>query len=214
LTEVSLERTQQILQELADFPKGKKSNGRSKQSSLAIRVHRDNNHAQAHDFTVADTHQEASELWAVPELRTSICEQLGRPNMNQPRMPDLFLQLTTSVSARELETMRNLTSQGWPQAENIANFYLRLKYSLVDNDDKLRQSFASLQLWPKIRGKCRHLSLQGGYNMSDTIPRLRKMLMRQPVDNLRYNETIELLNLFVDFTDYPSNFRKSAPAKI
>lgn len=129
-------------------------------------------------------------------------------------MPDLFLQLTTSVSAIELETMRNLTSQGWPQAENIANFYLRIMYSLVDNDDKLRQSFASLQLWPKIQGKCRYLSLQGGYTLSDTIPRLRKLLMRQPVDNLRYNETIELLNLFVDCTDYPSNFRKSAPGKI
>jgi len=179
-----------------------------------MRVYRDTNNAQAHDFTVADTHEEACELWAIPELRTSICAQLGRPDMDRPCMPDLFLQLTTSVSARELETMQKLTTEGWPQAENIANFYLRIKYSLVNNDDNIRKSFTALHLWPKIQGACRHLNLQGRYNLSETIPRLRKMLMREPIDNLRYNETIELLKLFVDFTNYPSNLRKSAPGKI
>jgi len=64
-------------------------------------TYRDTINAQAHDFTVADTHQEACELWAIPELRTSICAQLGRPDMDRPRMPDLFLQLTTSLLAQD-----------------------------------------------------------------------------------------------------------------
>ncbi len=110
--------------------------------------------------------------------------------------------------------MRNLTSQGWSQAENIANFYLCLKYSLVDNDNKLRQSFTSLQLWFKIQEKCRYLNLESNYILSDTISCFRKMLMRQLVDKLRYNKTIKLLNLFDNFIDYSSNFRKSAPGKI
>jgi len=129
-------------------------------------------------------------------------------------MLDLFLQLTISVLAQEVENMRNLTSQGWSQAENIANFYLCLKYSLVDNDNKLRQSFTSLQLWFKIQEKCRYLNLESNYILSDTISCFRKMLMRQLVDKLRYNKTIKLLNLFDNFIDYSSNFRKSAPGKI
>jgi len=129
-------------------------------------------------------------------------------------MLDLFLQLTISVLAQEVENMRNLTSRGWSQAENIANFYLCLKYSLVDNDNKLRQSFTSLQLWFKIQEKCRYLNLESNYILSDTISCFRKMLMRQLVDKLRYNKTIKLLNLFDNFIDYSSNFRKSAPGKI
>jgi len=129
-------------------------------------------------------------------------------------MLDLFLQLTISVLAQEVENMRNLTSRGWSQAENIANFYLCLKYSLVDNDNKLRQSFTSLQLWFKIQEKRRYLNLESNYILSDTISCFRKMLMRQLVDKLRCNKTIKLLNLFDNFIDYSSNFRKSAPGKI
>ena len=58
-------------------------------------------------------------------------------------MPDPFLQLTISVLVSKLKIMRDLTFQDWLQVENITNFYLRIKYSLVDNVPK---SFISLQL--------------------------------------------------------------------
>jgi len=58
-------------------------------------------------------------------------------------MPDPFLQLTISVLVSKLKIMRDLTFQDWLQVENITNFYLRIKYSLVDN---VRKSFISLQL--------------------------------------------------------------------
>ena len=126
--------------------------------------------------------------------------------MSETSVEHRLLELLTGVSHDEKEAMEALTSQGHSQAEDVADHFLRIKYSLKDGDSMTRKRFNLLKVvWSKMKEEPVLSAFSGESNLRAEYRNAFQDLLQPNPSDERFKTIMRLLNLFVPYTEYERN---------